>query len=144
MKKGAPKPRRCANQGPRASTSWEEHGERVSAAIAIGTDVFLHTNKDRIVRASSTQAAKNSYVAGMIDMLSLARGALGFCGADMILLELERLNMRRFADEEESMNVCADSPGRSLEGAQGDIGDALRRKSEPKAAKVITYDPMFA
>src|SRR5512136_1214316 len=98
--KPLPKPNVSTRQGPKDSVNWEEHGERVREAVAFSTDFFTRANVDNIAKASSAVAAKKSYFSGMIEMLEVARHALGFWGADQILLELERLNIKRCQSNE--------------------------------------------
>jgi hypothetical protein len=143
------KPRKVQNGGPVDSVTWEEHGERARFAIGIGTGLFLKANAERIEKSTSEVAARNSYMSGMLDMLTVARNALGFWGAHQILLELERLNMNRIpavVGPEGPHQRSAESPGSVAQAGNGgcvdggpSIGDVCQKET-----KGTRRDPMFA
>lgn len=147
--KGA-SPRRMgkSRRTAKGSATWEEHNERVKYAVALGTERFLREHKDKIEVSSGESVARNSYLSGMIDMLSIARGTFGFWGADQILDELERIN-RRSGRVEPRLH-----PGSGV--TEGDEGDAPGVVGAPqtglptveggaaKASKGTKRDPMFA
>lgn len=147
-KKPSDKRKRRSRRATRDSATWEEHNERVRYAVVVGTERFLRENKERIERSSGESVARNSYLSGMLDMLSIARGTFGFWGADQILNELERAN-RRFAKTD---------PGQSPEDVEfgEECGEALGAVPGPqtglrpdeavgaKVSKGLKRDPMFA
>jgi hypothetical protein len=142
-------PTGVSESGPKGSASWEEHGERVRVAVAVGTSLFTRVNEGRIAKASSAEAAKSSYVSGMIDMLSVARNALGFWGADQILMELERMNGKRISGRDGKQDPLTGPAGRpEKQGsdanrvAPGQTSSAGGARQE--VAKVTVRDPMFA
>ena len=134
--------------GSKGSTSWEEHGGRVRAEVAIGTSLFMRANEERIAKASSAAAAKNSYASGMIDMLSVARSTFGFWGAEQILMELERLN-RKHAPPKADADGPDASPIERSQSAEYGASRASGKEVPPtavarqKAAKSVDKDPMF-
>jgi len=144
-KKSKTKPDDGRTEGPNGSATWEEHSERVLKALSIGTGHFLRANAERIGSATSQVAAKNSYMSGMIDVLTVARNALGFCGADQILLELERLNVKRAPMEGASGPPGEMPPRKGVPGTrEGDIGNVPPKGHRRKAVNATHRDPMFA
>ncbi len=143
------KPKKVQNGGPVDSVTWDEHGERARFAIGIGTGLFLKANAERIEKSANEVAARNSYMSGMIDMLTIARNALGFWGAHQILLELERLNMSRIPAVVGPEGPNQRSTGPLGSGAQagsggcGDGGSSIGNMSQ-KEGKGTRRDPMFA
>jgi len=148
-KKSKTKPEKRQSAGPDDSVTWEEHGERVRFALAIGTGLFLKANAERIEGSSSEVAARNSYMSGMLDMLTIARNAIGFWGAHQILMELERLNRKRSpagSGPEPSIRRPAEPRG---SGGQADGGGFVEEgpslgDTGQKATKMTRRDPMFA
>jgi hypothetical protein len=130
----------------RQSRTWEEHSLRAKAAISLSTRRFIRENREGIDESTQEEVASNSYVAGMLDMLSIARGAFGFWGADQILDELERYNRRRSLGRE-GLRACP--------GPEGPGGDGPLPEGEPQGPQSGTggdvgprrgraRDPMFA
>lgn len=135
--------------GPAGCVSWEEHEDRVKAAVSVATALFLQANGHNIQKASGEVAARNSYLSGMIDMLTVARHAVGFWGADQILLELERLNQKRAPDEAGTGAPAAQPAGRGHAVPEGcSVGGAgVASPAEAVGngpAKGVRRDPMFA
>jgi len=131
------------------SVTWEEHGERARVAIGIGTGLFLKANAERIERSSGEVAARNSYMSGMIDVLTIARNALGFWGAHQILLELERLNMSRIpaaVGPEGPNQRSAGPPGPGTQAGSGGCADGGSSPGDigQKETRGTRRDPMFA
>ncbi|MEW5747585.1 MAG: hypothetical protein AB1793_02185 [Candidatus Thermoplasmatota archaeon] len=135
---------RRSSRAARQSDTWEEHALRARAAVAVSTRRFIRENRQGIEESPSEEVASNSYVAGMLDMLSMARGTFGFWGADQVLDELERYNRKRSADGGRPRALlgpegpCADGPCPSGEpqGPQPADSGAAPHKSR-------TRDPMF-
>ena len=127
----------------RRSETWEEHALRARAAVAVSTRRFIRENRQGIEESSGEEVASNSYVAGMLDMLSMARGTFGFWGADQVLDELERYNRRHSADG---------GRPRALQGPEGPCEDGPCSGGEPQGPqpadpgapqKDRPRDPMF-
>lgn len=82
-------------------------------------------------------------------MLSVARNALGFWGANQILMELERLNMKR-ASPEVDAEWPDTRPVERSERTTSDAGEPPGKKVPPpaglrqKAGKSVDRDLMFA
>ncbi len=146
--RSSPKRKRKSKRAGKGSATWEEHNERVRYQAALSTERFLQENREKIGSSPAESIARNSYLAGMIDMLSTARGTFGFWGADQILSELERVN-RRFAQVDTSPHaergvveeVEGDSPG--APGAPQPGPHSLGSVTA-KASKGLKRDPMYA
>lgn len=128
----------------RSSAGWEEHSERVMAAIRCSTDFFMRSNEERIAGSSSAVTAKNSYITGMIDMLTTARNTFGFWGAEQILQELERQVAKHSQEQEARVGPGVDSGGNHSRCSAGPVGMAGSPEAEQKVARGIRADPMFA
>lgn len=121
---------------------------RAKAAVAFRTGQFVGEHEDRIREAPVEDAARNSYLSGMLDMLTVARNVLGFWGADQIITELERSN-EESRDRARKILSGPDPQGAPRErappgkgGPQG-AGHATGR-GPGKTAKALLRDPMFA
>lgn len=134
---------RRSRSAARRSETWEEHALRARAAVAVSTRRFIRENREGIEGSPSEEVASNSYLAGMLDMLSMARGTFGFWGADQVLDELERYNRKH--------SVCGGRP-RALPGPPGPGEDGPCPSGEPQgpqpadggaAPKARSRDPMF-
>lgn len=146
--RSSPKRKRKSKRAAKSSATWEEHSERVRHQVALSTERFLQDNREKIGSSPAERIARNSYLAGMIDMLSTARGTFGFWGADQILSELERVN-RRFAQVDLSQgtesvmagDVDEDSP--SAPGAPQPGPHSIGGVTA-KGSKGQQRDPMYA
>jgi hypothetical protein len=69
-----------------------EHARLAIAAVRVSTEHMMSANIEHVRKATSEESAYKSYASGMIDMLSIARTALGFWDAEQIRQELERQN----------------------------------------------------
>jgi hypothetical protein len=144
------------SQGSRRN-EWLTHEDKVMAAIEKRTDIWMADLIDKIRKASSEESARKSFVAGMTNMITVARNALGFWGAEQVLMELERWNSTAKPDdgdddddddsEEVSVHISANGLTREqlskdTEGLQEHITNWMdeKRRTEQKQAR----DPMFA
>ena len=141
------------SQGSRRN-EWLTHEDKVMAAIEKRTDIWMADLIDKIRKASSEESARKSFVAGMTNMITVTRNALGFWGAEQVLMELERWNSAVKPDddddgdsEEVSVHISAsgltrEQLSKDTEGLQEHITKWIdeKRRTEQKQAR----DPMFA
>ena len=142
------------SQGSRRN-EWLTHEDKVMAAIEKRTDIWMADLIDKIRKASSEESARKSFVAGMTNMITVTRNALGFWGAEQVLMELERWNSAVKPDdddddddsEEVSVHVSAsgltrEQLSKDTEGLQEHITKWIdeKRRTDRKQAR----DPMFA
>lgn len=129
------------------------HKDKALDAVEKSTDIMMATFLDKIQKASSEESARRSYVTGMTDMLTVARKALGFWGAEQIRMELERWNTAQEPDDcdDDSEEICVhinisgltrEQLSKETKGLQGHLTEwiAEKRRTEQKQAR----DPMFA
>ena len=140
------------SQGSRRN-EWLTHEDKVMAAIEKRTDIWMADLIDKIRKASSEESARKSFVAGMTNMITVTRNALGFWGAEQVLMELERWNTAVEPDDDdddsEEISVHINASGltreqlsKDTEGLQEHITKWIdeKRRTEQKQAR----DPMFA
>ncbi len=85
------KKRKSGKAGARTKViSHRQHGARIVELVGIGADGFVETNSEKISSASKEECALRGYTAGMLDMISLVREAIGFWGAEQVREEMER------------------------------------------------------
>jgi hypothetical protein len=143
------KPKEEQEPEPMDSVSWEDHADKVRLAVGKRTALFAHEHKDKIQNANKEEVAVRSYAAGMYDLLTTARGAMGFWTAEQIRLELERRN--RLQEPGRGCDCDTGSRGGSgreqtPEEGQRKTGDVVNgvRGGKPLEKRTMQRDPMYA
>ena len=118
-------------------------------AVEKSTDIMMATFLDKIRKASSEESARRSYVTGMTDMLTVARKALGFWGAEQVRMELERWNAVREPEHGCGCGSgCAVGTGdrEASERGQhttGEVAHGVESENTPEK-RTVRRDPMYA
>lgn len=93
-KRGPRKRRKPLRDGMVEDCVTEEeraHEERAFEVISRSSQSWMRENKEDIRKASGEECAQKSYMGGMLDMLMVARHALGLWGADQLVSHLDRM-----------------------------------------------------